>query len=49
MKTIQEFTVAFDCDELIQALAHQLARTKIELKEENDEGQAVFEQDAVCE
>lgn len=47
MKTLQEFTIVFDHDELIHALAASLARQKTELEEESYEGEAVFEQDAV--
>lgn len=37
MKTLQEFTIVFEHDEMISALAAALTNTKILLEEEEDE------------
>lgn len=37
MKTLQEFTIVFDHDAMIHALAVALANTKITLEEAEDE------------
>lgn len=48
MSTLRDFSFEFEQEPMIQALAAALANTRNTLEEEAHEGEAIFEQDAVC-